>query len=150
MRSIIPLSLALALVGVASPALAACDSVEETGTYYCIDESGDFPSNAFVSQDGVARASYSSYEYTFFGSTYEGRDLWVSTHPASPVGSNDVGYYYWCMDAGSDGMCEYEESVVFVYAPGTFAGSVSATTTFEGTVVCVTSKATPSVCSPVL
>jgi hypothetical protein len=103
-----------------------CDYTPETGTDACVvlDPADPVNRNANVNQQGVGGASYSSYEYGFFGMTFRGQNVFVYT-ANDATGFNMVSVDNFCGDFGGDG-CDFESTSASVFTSGAmFGGGVN-------------------------
>lgn len=121
----IPLALALAAVGVATPAAAACSQPVEQLSVCDFDNDG-VPDSAFVRyRSGVAAASAWTYDYENWGNRMIGAGVAAETLRTGPLGYSWTGVNVGCQDYGADGSCDYTFVVTGVAAGGESASVVA-------------------------
>lgn len=135
--SIVVLTASLAF---AAPASAQCVDTP-TGGFACAHVEGPSSVNAYVIEPGVAAASVSRGEYSFFGMMFRDTHVHAATYGEGPAGYNSVTVSEFCM--GNAEGCTFQENSVVVYTGPTGVVYASLVQTSEGRFLC-----TPDGCQP--
>lgn len=109
--TIVILSLLTTTLALAAPAAAECNATP-TGGNVCasVQDASNF--NVYADQPGVAAASADAYEFSFFGQTMRGKNVFVYTDPSGPAGYNSVSFSEFCFASG--GACTFQDDSLFI------------------------------------
>lgn len=118
----------------ALPAAADCSYTPETGTSTCTTFADSQNYGIGVNQNGVGGAAVDSYEFSFFGQTYAGKNVLVYTAYDSPVGSHVVAFSEFCMKRGDE--CAFQDDTLFVYVDGVGYQTVGVSQSGDGRSYC--------------
>lgn len=133
----VTLGLLTTALAFAAPAAAEC-SETPAGGFACAGVQDRNNADVYVDQPGVASASYSMYEFTFWGQTMRGKSAHVATSPDSPAGFHGVYVSEFCF-ADASGECTFQDDTVMVHSSAAGMSSVGLSQWSEGRSLCVAS-----------